>query len=162
MRDARRGAKLIKGTSDEHISLMEAVHPYSPQAVMVTTPQAVSLSDNLRSLDFTRKVGLPVIGLIENMSGYVCPHCSECTNVWGKGGGEALAEREHIPFLGRVPIDPDLVRVLDDAKSDTTDADQDTGNTGTARSYSTERRYRASQTYPIFAQITEKIVATCP
>ena len=71
------------GTSDEHISLMEAIHPYAPQAVLVTTPQAVALSDNLRSLDFTRKVGLPVIGLIENMSGYVCPHCAECTNVWG-------------------------------------------------------------------------------
>lgn len=106
------------GTSDEHISLMEYLRPFSPCAVMVTTPQAVSLADNLRSLDFCQKVGLPVVGLIENMSGYVCPHCSECTNVWGKGGGEALAAREGIRFLGRIPIDPGLVRVLDDAKEE--------------------------------------------
>ncbi|CAO1618357.1 unnamed protein product [Parajaminaea phylloscopi] len=106
------------GTSDEHISLMEYLRPFSPCAIMVTTPQAVSLADNLRSLDFCNKVGLPVIGLIENMSGYVCPHCSECTNVWGKGGGESLAAREGIRFLGRIPIDPGLVRVLDDAKDE--------------------------------------------
>lgn len=85
---------------------------------MVTTPQAISLADNLRSLDFTRKVSLPLLGLVENMSGYVCPHCSDCTNVWGRGGGEALALREGIRFLGRIPIDPGLVRVLDDAKEE--------------------------------------------
>lgn len=106
------------GTSDEHISLMEYLRPFSPCAILVTTPQAVSLADNLRSLDFCSKVGLPVVGLIENMSGYVCPHCAECTNVWGKGGGQALAEREGIRFLGRIPIDPGLVRVLDDAKDE--------------------------------------------
>ncbi|WFD32899.1 cytosolic Fe-S cluster assembly factor cfd1 [Malassezia sp. CBS 17886] len=103
------------GTSDEHIALMEAIHMYRPIAVLVTTPQAVAVSDNMRSLDFTRKVGLPVVGLVENMSGYVCPHCAECTNVWGKGGGESLAEREGIAFLGRVPIDPALVLMLDAA-----------------------------------------------
>ncbi|KAN0060754.1 cytosolic Fe-S cluster assembly factor cfd1 [Thecaphora frezii] len=106
------------GTSDEHISLLEATREFSPAAVMVTTPQAVSLADNLRSLDFTRKTNLPLLGLVENMSGYVCPHCEECTNVWGKGGGEALANREGIRFLGRIPIDPGLVRVLDDAKEE--------------------------------------------
>ncbi|EPQ30158.1 uncharacterized protein PFL1_02274 [Pseudozyma flocculosa PF-1] len=106
------------GTSDEHISILEYLRTFQPSAVMVTTPQAVSLADNLRSLDFTRKTNLPLLGLIENMSGYVCPHCEECTNVWGKGGGEALAQRERIHFLGRIPIDPGLVRVLDDAKEE--------------------------------------------
>lgn len=134
------------GTSDEHISIMEVLHPYAPKAVLVTTPQAVSLADNLRSLDFTRKVSLPVIGLIENMSGYVCPHCSECTNVWGKGGGEALAEREHICFLGRVPIDPGLVRVLDAA-------------TEGSGAESAIARYQASQSYPIFQEITRAVRA---
>lgn len=104
------------GTSDEHISLMEYLHHFAPRAVLVTTPQAISLADNVRTLDFCKKTGLPLVGLIENMSGYVCPHCAECTNVWGKGGGEALANREGIEFLGRIPIDPRLVRVLDDAK----------------------------------------------
>ncbi|SPC67897.1 related to nucleotide binding protein (NBP 2) [Ustilago sp. UG-2017b] len=106
------------GTSDEHISILEYLRTFNPAAVMVTTPQAVSLADNLRSLDFCRKTELPVLGLIENMSGYICPHCKDCTNVWGKGGGEALAKREAIHFLGRIPIDPGLVRVLDDAKED--------------------------------------------
>ncbi|KIS68392.1 uncharacterized protein UMAG_03486 [Mycosarcoma maydis] len=106
------------GTSDEHISILEYLRTFEPAAVMVTTPQAVSLADNLRSLDFCRKTSLPVLGLIENMSGYICPHCNDCTNVWGKGGGEALAKREGLRFLGRIPIDPGLVRVLDDAKDD--------------------------------------------
>lgn len=145
------------GTSDEHISLMEAIHPYHPVAVMVTTPQAVALNDNLRSLDFTRKVGLPVIGLIENMSGYACPHCAECTNVWGKGGGESLAEQQNIAFLGRVPIDPALVRLLDDAED--ADAPPPDANQGTARSYATIRRYRASTTFSLFQAITSKVLA---
>ncbi|WFC96426.1 cytosolic Fe-S cluster assembly factor cfd1 [Malassezia brasiliensis] len=151
------------GTSDEHIALMEAIAPYHPAAVLVTTPQAVALNDNLRSLDFTRKVQLPVIGLIENLSGYVCPHCENCTNVWGKGGGESLAEREHIPFLGRVPIDPELVRLLDDARHEHDDASQQTdANRGTARSYATIARYRRSKTFAIFQRITAQIVAYTP
>ncbi|PKI82624.1 cytosolic Fe-S cluster assembly factor cfd1 [Malassezia vespertilionis] len=153
------------GTSDEHISLMEAIHAFGPVAVMVTTPQAVALNDNLRSLDFSRKVGLPVMGIIENMSGYVCPHCSDCTNVWGKGGGESLAEREHISFLGRIPIDPALVRVLDDALEDAAElqkkmqsGDEAEPLAGTALSYATAQRYRRSQTFAIFQQITEKVL----
>ena len=116
------------GTSDEHISLLEYLRTFNPTAVLVTTPQAVSLADNLRSLDFTRKTALPLLGLIENMSGYVCPHCDECTNVWGRGGGEALANREGIHFLGRIPIDPGLVRVLDDAKEEAIKTAQDSSS----------------------------------
>lgn len=141
------------GTSDEHISLMEAIHPYAPQAVLVTTPQAVALSDNLRSLDFTRKVGLPVIGLIENMSGYVCPHCAECTNVWGRGGGASLAEQQGLAFLGRVPIDPTLVRLRDDARHEAAEHADDEH----ALTYATVRRYRASATYPLFQRITDAV-----
>ena len=144
------------GTTDEHISLMEALHAYHPVSVLVTTPQAVALSDNMRSLDFTRKVSLPVIGLIENLSGYVCPHCDECTNVWGKGGGESPAEREGITFLGRVPIDPSLVRVLDDAREE---AEQAPTSDDHALTYATIRRYRQSPTFAIFQRITEQVRA---
>lgn len=145
------------GTSDEHIALMEALHPYGPAAVLVTTPQAVALADNLRSLDFTRKVGLPIIGLIENLSGYVCPHCGECTNVWGKGGGESLAQREGLPFLGRLPIDPALVRVLDDAQEDVQHAG--TAQEEGALSYATIRRYRASPSFALFQDMADQVRA---
>lgn len=174
------------GTSDEHISALEYLRTFNPSAVMVTTPQAVSLADNLRSLDFCRKTNLPLLGLIENMSGYICPHCNDCTNVWGKGGGEALAKRESIHFLGRIPIDPGLVRVLDDAKEQATqqlaartaaldidaplpppttnDADTptsppppSTAPVGTILSRTTVQRYKESLTFPIFQEITAQI-----
>lgn len=145
----------VLGTSDEHISLLENLLPAlqsnpdtTLNSVLVTTPQAVSLSDVSKELSFTRRVGLPVLGLVENMSGYVCPHCGDITNIFGKGGGEEFcrletekAEEEerkqqqassngqsndHAPsststekttskltFLGRVPVDPDFVKVVD-------------------------------------------------
>lgn len=166
------------GTSDEHISALEYLRTFHPSAVMVTTPQAVSLADNLRSLDFCRKTSLPLLGLIENMSGYICPHCNDCTNVWGKGGGEALAKRESIHFLGRIPIDPGLVRVLDDAKEQaaqqlvestaaldidaplpaaTPSAVASTAPVGTMLSRTTVQRYKDSLTFPIFQEITSQI-----
>jgi hypothetical protein len=82
-------------------------------AVIVTTPQAVALMDGMKCVSFTRAVGLRVLGLIENMSGYVCPCCGEVSNVFSSGGGEEMARREGLVFLGRVPIDTGLVDVLD-------------------------------------------------
>ena len=64
--------------------------------------QAVAVGDVRRELTFCRKTGVPVLGIIENMSGFVCPHCDECTNVFSKGGGEALAKQFDVPFLGKV------------------------------------------------------------
>ncbi|KAJ1813410.1 cytosolic Fe-S cluster assembly factor cfd1, partial [Coemansia sp. RSA 2675] len=66
-----------------------------------------------KEINFCTKVGLPLLGLIENMSGFVCPHCAECTNVFSTGGGEGLAKHMDIPFLGRAPIDPNLVMLLE-------------------------------------------------
>jgi len=105
------------GTSDEHISITEKLLPLHPEAVLVTTPQAVALSDVLKEIGFCRRVGLPILGIFENMSGFVCPTCSECTNIFGEGGGKALAEAENIPFLGRIPIDPKLMHQLDSGRS---------------------------------------------
>ncbi|KAI8853244.1 P-loop containing nucleoside triphosphate hydrolase protein [Chytridium lagenaria] len=88
------------GTSDEHISLVEYLKEYNPDgAVLVTTPQAISVLDVRKELSFCKKVGIPILGVIENMSGYVCPHCEECTNLFSKGGGEALAKEHDLPFL---------------------------------------------------------------
>ncbi|XP_049759535.1 cytosolic Fe-S cluster assembly factor NUBP2 isoform X2 [Elephas maximus indicus] len=111
-----RGPKK-NGTSDEHISAVEALRPYQPLgAVLVTTPQAVSVGDVRRELTFCRKTGLPVIGIVENMSGFVCPHCAECTNLFSVGGGEELARHAGVPFLGSVPLDPQLVRSLEEGR----------------------------------------------
>ena len=83
-------------------------------AILVTTPQAVAVGDVRRELTFCKKTGLKVIGILENMCGFVCPHCSECTNIFSRGGGESLAEHGQVPFLGRIPIDPQLTRSVDD------------------------------------------------
>ena len=82
-------------------------------AVLVTTPQAVALTDLVKCLSFTRTVNLPVIGLIENMSGFVCPCCGEISNVFSTGGGEEMAKREDLRFLGALPVDTELVELLD-------------------------------------------------
>ena len=82
-------------------------------AVIVTTPQAVALMDAMKCLSFTRAVNLPVLGLIENMSGYVCPCCGEISNVFSTGGGAEMARREELRFLGTLPVDTELVSVLD-------------------------------------------------
>ncbi|KAJ1878629.1 cytosolic Fe-S cluster assembly factor cfd1 [Kickxella alabastrina] len=102
------------GTSDEHLAAVEYLQEWNPDgAVIITTPQAVALADVKKEISFCTKVGLPVLGLIENMSGFVCPHCAECTNLFSTGGGEGLAKHMEIPFLGRAPIDPNLVMLLE-------------------------------------------------
>ena len=72
----------------------------------MTTPQAISISDVKKELGFCKKTATRVLGVVENMAGFVCPHCSECTNIFSKGGGEIMAREYSVPFLGRVPIDP--------------------------------------------------------
>ncbi|XP_008579745.1 PREDICTED: cytosolic Fe-S cluster assembly factor NUBP2 isoform X1 [Galeopterus variegatus] len=105
------------GTSDEHIATLEALRPYKPLgALVVTTPQAVSVGDVRRELTFCRKTGLQVMGVVENMSSFVCPHCAECTNVFSRGGGEELARHAGVPFLGSVPLDPELTRSLEEGR----------------------------------------------
>ncbi|XP_055947570.1 cytosolic Fe-S cluster assembly factor NUBP2 homolog [Argiope bruennichi] len=95
------------GTTDEHITLAENIkNQTSIGAVLVTTPQLVAVGDVLREITFCKKASLPVIGIIENMSGYVCPNCKECSAVFSQGGGEMLAKNTNLPFLGTIPIDP--------------------------------------------------------
>jgi len=103
------------GTSDEHLSLMEHLASLHSRlsAVIVTTPQAVALMDAMKCLSFTRAVNLPVLGLIENMSGYVCPCCGEISNVFSTGGGQEMARKEQLRFLGSLPVDTELVTLLD-------------------------------------------------
>jgi len=97
--------------------MMEHLAPVADRmsSIIVTTPQAVALADAAKCLSFTRAVSLPVLGLIENMSGYACPCCGEISNVFSTGGGKAMAEREGLRFLASLPVDTELVTLLDAA-----------------------------------------------
>lgn len=100
------------GTGDEALSAAQLL-PESDGAVIVTTPQDLSLTDVRKSIDFCRQVKVPVIGVIENMSGLVCPHCQNVIDVFKRGGGEAMAKETGTAFLGRIPIDPLIVEASD-------------------------------------------------
>jgi len=109
------------GTSDEHISLVETLLKQATPgqvsgAVIVTTPQAISISDVRKEINFCKKTGVHILGVVENMAGFVCPSCAECTNVFSKGGGEIMAKDFDVPFLGSVPIDPMFVSLIEEGK----------------------------------------------
>jgi Mrp family chromosome partitioning ATPase len=99
------------GTGDEHLAVLRAIP--GAQSVMVTTPQEISLADVRKALRFLERIGAPLLGLIENMSGLSCPHCGGNIDLFSSGGGEALARDKNIPFLGRVPIDPAMLAAAD-------------------------------------------------
>jgi ATP-binding protein involved in chromosome partitioning len=98
---------LPPGTGDAQLTLTQKV-PLTG-AVVVTTPQDVALIDARKGLAMFRKVNVPVLGIIENMSYYMCGHCGERTEIFGHGGGKKTAEMLGVPFLGEVPIDPKVV-----------------------------------------------------
>ncbi len=99
------------GTGDEPLSIAQSIP--GVRAIVVTTPQQVAIDDVRRSLRFLDKVSLPIVGVIENMSGLICPHCHQEINLFKQGGGEALAREWGVPFLGRIPLDPNLVSEAD-------------------------------------------------
>ncbi|KAI9588745.1 cytosolic Fe-S cluster assembly factor NUBP2 homolog isoform X2 [Glossina fuscipes] len=95
------------GTSDEHITVMECMRDVRCDgAIIVTTPQGVALDDVRKELTFCKKTGIRILGILENMSGFVCPSCSNCTNIFSSNGGAELAKLAGVPHLGTVPIDP--------------------------------------------------------
>jgi ATP-binding protein involved in chromosome partitioning len=91
------------GTGDAQISLVQTID--LDGAVMVTTPQNISTGDVRRGVRMFEKVNTRILGIVENMSGHECPHCGEMVDIFGKGGGEALAQDMELPFLGAVPLD---------------------------------------------------------
>ncbi len=103
------------GTGDEPLSVCQLAAPLDG-ALVVTTPQDVATADVRRSINFCRKLDLPVLGVIENMSGFACPHCGTTTDIFKSGGGERMAKDMGVPFLGRIPIDPRLGAACDDGQ----------------------------------------------
>ena len=103
------------GTGDEPLSIAQLI-PGVDGAVIVTTPQDVALLDVSKCINFCRQLSLPVLGIVENMSGFICPHCGKRTDIFKSGGGEKMAKEFGIQFLGRIPIDPSIVSSSDDGQ----------------------------------------------
>jgi len=95
------------GTGDEPLSVAQVIN--DAQAIIVTTPQEVSLADVRKSINFCKTIKMNIFGLIENMSGFSCPHCGEAIDLFGSGGGEKTAADFNIHFLGKIPLDPRVV-----------------------------------------------------
>jgi ATP-binding protein involved in chromosome partitioning len=103
---------LPPGTGDVQLTMIQKYRPAG--AVIVSTPQDLALIDATRAIDLFNKAGIPIIGLIENMAGYICPHCGEISDPFGRGGAETAARDLGVPFLGRIPLTIDI-RTASDA-----------------------------------------------
>ncbi len=103
------------GTGDEPLTVAQTIS--DAKAIIVTTPQEVSLADVRKSINFCKTVKMDIFGLIENMSGLHCPHCSEVLDLFGSGGGEKTAAATDISFLGKIPFDPHVVECSDNGTS---------------------------------------------
>lgn len=180
--DARDATTTATATGEAPASASSG--PQLSGAVIVTTPQAVAVSDVRKELNFCAKTGVRIIGVVENMSGYVCPCCGEETNLFSKAGGQAMAEEFGVPFLGAVPVDPhwgvlveqgkrpvynsETAAEIQEEESDSEDDDADAG-----RHEEPEEpqevvkeegllvdKYRNCSLCPAFAAITHKVVKT--
>lgn len=103
------------GTGDEPLSLCQLIQPLTG-AVIVTTPQRVAAIDVRKSVSFCHQVNVPVLGIVENMSGFVCPKCGEITQILPEGGGRKIAADMNVPFLGAIPMDPGIALSGDSGK----------------------------------------------
>jgi ATP-binding protein involved in chromosome partitioning len=103
------------GTGDEPLSVVQLLED-ADGALIVTTPQDVALIDVRKSITFCRQVKLPILGVIENMSGFVCPHCGKTVDIFKAGGGELMAADMAVPFLGRIPLEPKIVDAGDSGR----------------------------------------------
>ncbi|MBW1741649.1 MAG: Mrp/NBP35 family ATP-binding protein [Deltaproteobacteria bacterium] len=103
------------GTGDEPLTVAKTIP--DAKAIIVTMPQELSLGDVRKSINFCKTLKMQVFGLIENMSGFVCPHCGKPVDIFGSGGGSKTALAMNIPFLGRIPLDPKMVQSADTGES---------------------------------------------
>lgn len=103
------------GTGDEQLTAAQLLGK-GAAAVVVTTPQDVALVDVEKSISFCSELNLNLLGVVENMSGFICPHCGEESDIFKSGGGESLSAKRSVPFLGRIPLDPRMVNAGDSGK----------------------------------------------
>ncbi|KAJ5672745.1 hypothetical protein N7507_001872 [Penicillium longicatenatum] len=171
------------GTSDEHIALAEQLLTLSTAdpalaaqnrlprlagAVLVTTPQAVATSDVRKEANFCVKTSIPVLGVIENMSGYACPCCGEVSNLFSSGGGEVMAQQLGIPFLGKVPVDVKFGELVEGKMEMSDDEDEVEGEDEARKTQQVEttepdlrplvEKYQEGWSYPRFEAFAKTIV----
>ncbi len=106
---------LPPGTGDEPLSVMKLL-PELDGVIIITIPSEVSQNVVEKSITFSRQLNIPIIGIIENMSGFVCPTCSTETHIFKSGGGEKVAKKYNIPLLGKIPLDPRICEASDQGK----------------------------------------------
>jgi len=99
------------GTGDEPLTIAQTIP--DAKALVVTTPQEISLADVRKSINFCRQVKMQILGLVENMSGLQCPHCAKTIDLFKSRGGRMIANKEHLPLLASLPIEPEVVRMGD-------------------------------------------------
>ncbi|KAF3900351.1 Cytosolic Fe-S cluster assembly factor CFD1 [Trichophyton interdigitale] len=165
------------GTSDEHIAIAEqllsqattsptsgSTRPRLAGAVLVTTPQAVAISDVRKGVNFCAKTNIPVLGVVENMSGYTCPCCGEVSNVFSKGGGKVMAEDMGIRFLGAIPIDVSFGEMVEGSRqgSDEDKEEQKAEKAETNGSQPQEspmvERYQKCWSQPTFESLAKEVI----
>ncbi|KAJ5851441.1 uncharacterized protein N7529_010826 [Penicillium soppii] len=170
------------GTSDEHIALAEQLLtlstidaavaaqsgvPRLAGAVLVTTPQAVATSDVRKEANFCVKTNIPVLGVIENMSGYSCPCCGEVSNLFSSGGGQVMAQELSLPFMGSVPIDVKFGELVEGKMEPGDSDDEEEGETPQTESQEAPaepddrplvERYRETWSYPRFEGFAQTLV----
>ena len=129
---------LPPGTGDEPLSVARLLENVDG-AIIVTTPQDVALLDSRKAVSFSKLIKVPLLGIVENMSGMVCPHCGESIDLFKVGGGEKAAEELGVPFLGRIPIDPQIVTKCDSGEPFVVDS-------------------RDSEAKAAFAEITQRVL----
>lgn len=110
------------GTGDEPLTVAQTIP--DAKAIIVTTPQEISLADVRKSINFCRQVNMEILGVIENMSGFQCPHCGKTIDLFKTMGGELTAAKEHLRFLARLPVEPEVVRMGDAGMLANLDHDQ--------------------------------------
>ncbi|KXG51408.1 ATPase-like, ParA/MinD [Penicillium griseofulvum] len=170
------------GTSDEHIALAEQLLTLSTTdaaaaaqgglprlagAVLVTTPQAVATSDVRKEANFCVKTNIPVLGVIENMSGYSCPCCGEVSNLFSSGGGQVMAQELSLPFMGSVPIDVKFGELVE-GKMEAGDSDEEDDEISNSQPQDTVvepdnrplvERYRDTWSYPRFEGFAKTLIS---
>jgi Mrp family chromosome partitioning ATPase len=102
------------GTGDEPLTIAQTMK--DAKSLIITTPQEISLADVRKSINFCRKLNMEILGLVENMGGFLCPHCGQLIDLFRSQGGERLAKKEGIPLLATLPLEPDMVSLADQGK----------------------------------------------